>query len=60
MYFSYRSLNKVSRTFEYPIPRCDDYVEVFGDYIGYIYLIFLNNNTFYCYITGVKADQEIF
>ena len=42
MCISYRELNKVTQSFEYPIGLCDDAIEYFGDASGILYFICLD------------------
>ena len=58
MCISYRQLNQVTLPFEYPIPRCDDAIDNFGDSNGRLYFISLNNNTGYHQIGVPFADQK--
>ena len=37
MCISYRCLNQVTLPFEYPIPRCNDAINNFGDLAGRLY-----------------------
>jgi hypothetical protein len=57
MCVSYRALNQVTMPFEYPIPRCDDAIDNFGDSAGRLYFISLDNKTGYHQIRVCKADQ---
>ena len=43
MCVSYRRLNQATLPFEYPIPRCDDAIDNFGDSAGRFYFISLDN-----------------
>jgi hypothetical protein len=55
---SYRRLNQVTLPFEYPIPRCDDAIDNFGDSAGRLYFIALDNKTGYHQIKVRECDQE--
>jgi hypothetical protein len=55
---SYRRLNQVTLPFEYPIPRCDDAIDNFGDSNGLLYFIALDNMTGYHQIRVRHRDQE--
>jgi hypothetical protein len=58
MCVSYRRLNQVTLPFEYPIPRCDDAIDNFGDSNGRLYFIALDNKTGYHQIAVRFSDQE--
>jgi hypothetical protein len=58
MCVSYRKLNQVTLPFEYPIPRCDDAIDNFGDSAGRLYFIALDNKTRYHQIRVRPEDQE--
>ena len=58
MCVSYRRLNQVTLPFEYPIPRCDDAIDDFGDSNGRLYFISLDNKTGYHQIGVRYADQS--
>ena len=47
LYVSYRPLNSVTRSFEFPIPHCADSIEDFGDFSGRIYFISLDARSGY-------------
>jgi hypothetical protein len=47
MCISYRKLNSVTLTFEYPIPRCEDAIDDFGDSAGKLYFISLDARSGY-------------
>jgi hypothetical protein len=55
---SYGALNQVTRPFEYPIPRCDDAIDNFGDAAGRLFFLALDNKTGYHRITVRFLDQE--
>ena len=55
---SYRRLNQVTLPFEYPIPRCDDAIDNFGDSAGRLFFIALDNKTGYHQIRVRQQDQE--
>ena len=55
---SYRRLNQVTLPFEYPIPRCDDAINDFGDSNSRLYFISLDNKTGYHQIGVRYADQS--
>jgi hypothetical protein len=58
MCVSYRALNQVTLPFEYPIPRCDDAIDNFGDSAGRLYFISLDNKTGYHQISVRQIDRE--
>jgi len=58
MCVSYRRLNQVTLPFEYPIPRCDDAIDNFGDSAGRLFFIALDNKTGYHQIAVRYSDQE--
>ena len=55
---SYRSLNGVTNIFEYPISRCSDNIEDFGDFSGRISFIDLDARSGYHQIRVCKIGQE--
>ena len=55
---SYRPLNGVTKSFEFPIPRCTDSIENFGDSSGRMYFISLDARSGYHQIRVRKRDQE--
>ena len=55
---SYRPFNGVAKSFEYPISRCSDSIEDFGDFSGKFYFISLNVRSGYHQIRVRKIDQE--
>jgi hypothetical protein len=58
MCVSYRRLNQITLPFEYPIPRCDDAIDNFGDSAGRLFFISLDNKTGYHQISVRSQDQE--
>jgi hypothetical protein len=58
MCVSYRRLNQITLPFEYPIPRCDDAIDNFGDSAGRLFFISLDNKTGYHQIAVRSTDQE--
>ncbi len=58
MCVSYRRLNQVTLPFEYPIPRCDDAIDNFGDSAGRLFFIALDNKTGYHQFRVPFQDQE--
>ena len=59
MCVSYQRLNQVTLPFEYPILRCDDAIDNFGDSSGHLYFISLDNKTGGYHQIGVRfADQD--
>ena len=56
MCVSYRALNQVTLPFEYPIPRCDDAIDNFGDSVGHLFFISLDNKTGYHQISVRPLD----
>jgi hypothetical protein len=57
MCVSYRALNQATLPFEYPIPRCNDAIENFGDSAGRLYIISLDNKTGYHQISVRAIDR---
>ena len=55
---SYRALNGVTRSFEFPIPRCSDSIEDLGDSYGKLYFISLDARSGYHQIRVRESDQE--
>jgi hypothetical protein len=55
---SYRKLNSVTLAFEYPIPRCEDAIENFGDSAGKLYFISLDARSGYHQIAVRECDQD--
>ena len=51
-------MNGVTKCFEYPIPRCSDSIEDFGDLSGKFYFISLDARSGYHQIRVRKIDQE--
>ena len=58
MCISYRKLNSMTRPFEYPIPRCNDAIEDFGNAHGTLFMMSLDNWLGYHQIAVNQADQE--
>jgi hypothetical protein len=58
MCVSYRALNQVTLPFEYPIRRCDNDIDNFGDAAGRLFFIALDNKTGYHQIVVCSVDQE--
>jgi hypothetical protein len=58
MRVSYRKLNSITRAFEYPIPRCDDAIDDFGDGFGRLWFISLDTRQGYHQIRVRILDQE--
>jgi hypothetical protein len=58
MCVSYRKLNGVTLAFEYPIPRCDDAIDDFGDGFGRLWFISLDARQGYHQIRVRLLDQE--
>ena len=58
MYVSYHGLNKVTKIFEYPIPRCDDAISIFqvGSYS--ILIITVDAQQGYHQVRVRKIDRE--
>ena len=48
----------MTRSFEFPIPRCADSIEDFGDFSGRIYFISFNARSGYHQIRVRRQDQE--
>ena len=55
---SYRSLNKITRPFQYSIGRCDDAIDDVGDGTGYIYYIDVDSASGYNQVSVRKIDRE--
>ena len=55
---SYRPLHSVTRSFEFPIPRCTDSIEEFGNSNSHIYFISLDARSRYHHLRVRKRDQE--
>ena len=51
-------LNGVTKSFEYPIPKCSDSIEDFGEFSGKIYFISLDARSGYHQIRVRNVDQE--
>jgi hypothetical protein len=58
MCVSYRKLNSVTLPFEYPIARCDDSLDNFGDSHGQLWFISLDGRTGFHQIKVHPADRE--
>ena len=56
MCISYRKLNAITLPFEYPIPRCDDAIDDFGEGHGRLYFISLDARSGYHQISVHPAD----
>ena len=56
---SYRALNAVTKSFTFPIPRCAESIEDFGDSNGPIFFITLDARQGYHQIAVRLRDQEI-
>jgi hypothetical protein len=57
MCVSYRKLNSATLAFEYPIPRCDDAIDDFGDGFGRLWFISLDARQGYHQISVRPSDQ---
>jgi hypothetical protein len=55
---SYRKVNSVTLPFEYPIPRCEDAIEDFGDSAGKPLFISLDARSGYHQIAVRECDQD--
>ena len=55
---SYRPPNSVTRSFEFPIPRCTDSIEDFDDSNDPIYFILLDLRLVYHQVRVRKSNQE--
>ena len=55
---SYRPPNSVTRSFEFPIPRCTDNIEDFDDSNDPIYFISLDLRLVYYQVRVCKSNQE--
>ena len=58
LYISYRLLNSVTKSFEFPIPRCADNNENFGNFSGRMYFISLDARSDNHQIRVRRRDQE--
>ena len=58
MCVSYRGLNKVTKPFEYPIPRCDDAISIFEVGSNMIWIITVDARQGYHQVYVRKLDQE--
>ena len=58
LYISYRLLNSVTKSFEFPIPRCADNHENFVNFSGRMYFISLYTRSGYHQIRVRRRDQE--
>jgi hypothetical protein len=54
---SYRKLNAITLPFEYPIPRCDDAIDDFGEGHGRLHFISLDARSGYHQISVHPADR---
>ena len=55
---NYRPLNEITKTFDYPIPRCDDALDNFGDSKGTLHFISVDGKTGYHQISVWHGDRE--
>ena len=55
---SYRPLNGITRSFEFPIPRCADSIEELGDSCVILFIISLDARSGYHQISVQKRDQK--
>ena len=58
MCVSYRALNRITKPFQLPIPRCDDYVYMLGNGSVLIFIITLDDRQGYHQIAVKQSDQE--
>jgi hypothetical protein len=59
MCVSYRKLNSITKPFQYPIPRCDDAIDILGACIGdVIYFIALDAKQGYHQVAVKSSDME--
>jgi hypothetical protein len=58
MCISYQKLNAVTLAFEYPIPRCDDAIDDFGDGFGRLWFIGLDTRQGYHQIRVRLIDHD--
>ena len=58
MCVSYRGINKVTKPFEYPIPRCDDAISLFQVDSKLIWVITVDARTGYHQVLVRKCDRE--
>ena len=54
---NYRALNAVTKPFDYPIPRCEDALEEFGDSKGRLYFISVDAKSGYHQISVDEQSQ---
>lgn len=59
MCVSYRRLNAVTKSFQFPIPRCDDTITIFGTGAGEIWVISLDARQEYHQIPVRKLIEKI-
>ena len=55
---SYRALNRITKPFQFPIPRCDDSIYLLGNGSGCIFIITLDARQGYHQIAVRAGDQE--
>jgi hypothetical protein len=55
---NYRLLNAVTKPYDYPIPRCDDALEDFGDSKGRLYFISVDAKSGHHQISVNEFSQE--
>ena len=55
---NYRPLNAVTKPYDYPIPRCDDALEEFGNSKGLLYFISVDSKSGYHKIYVNEHSQE--
>ena len=58
LYISYRSLNGVTKSFEFQIPRCVDSIEIVGDFSERMCFISIDARSGYHQIRVRRRDQE--
>lgn len=58
MCISYRKLNGVTKPFQFPIPRCDDSVNILEQGVGELFTIAMDANSGYHQVKVKDEDQE--
>ena len=58
MCISYQGLNAITLPFEYPIPRCNDALDNFGDAFGPLFFLSLDARSGYHQISVNPTDRE--
>ena len=58
MYVSYRRLNSVTKPFQFPIPRCDDSINILEQGLGTLFTVALDANSGYHQVKVKENDQD--